>query len=340
MGTAEAIGRELGLADDISSITGAAIEEMSDAELEEAAARHNVFARTSPKHKLRLVTALQARGQVVAMTGDGVNDAPALRRADVGVAMGVKGTEVTKEAADVVLAGDNFSSIERAVEQGRTIYDNLRKSILFMLPTNGGESLVIVAAILAGFALPMSPLQILWVNMVVAVTLAFALAYEPAEEGIMTRPPREPGRPLLDGIFLWRVLFVSALIGGAALAVFWWQLSAGTELAAARTLTVNVIVLAQVFYLLNVKSLVGLSLRPSLLFNNAAVWISIAILVALQLVFVYAPFMHAWFDTRPLGWFDWLLCLGIGAAIMLAVEVEKVVLFRITGGQEGHPGLR
>ncbi|WP_232547114.1 cation transporting ATPase C-terminal domain-containing protein [Propioniciclava soli] len=243
--------------------------------------------------------------------------------------MGIKGTEVTKEAADVVLADDNFSSIERAVEQGRTIYDNLRKSILFMLPTNGGEALVIVAAILAGFALPMSPLQILWVNMVISVTLAFALAYEPAEEGIMARAPREPGRPILDGVFLWRVIFVSALIGGAALTVFLTQMDAGVPLEEARTLTVNVIVLAQVFYLINVKSLTGSSLKPSVLFNNRVVWICIALLVPLQLVFVYAPFMHAWFGSTPLGWEAWALCGAIGLAVMVAVEIEKVVLRRV-----------
>ncbi|MDN5571886.1 MAG: cation-transporting P-type ATPase, partial [Propionibacteriaceae bacterium] len=328
-GTAEAIGRELKLADEISTITGAELEELSDDELPDVAEKHNVFARVSPEHKLRLVKALQSRDHVVAMTGDGVNDAPALRRADVGVAMGIKGTEVTKEAADVVLADDNFSSIERAVEQGRTIYDNLRKSILFMLPTNGGESVVIIAAILLGFALPMSPLQILWVNMVIAVTLALALAYEPSEEGIMERTPREPGRPILDGVLLWRVIFVSALIGGAALAVFWTRLDAGVPLEEARTLTVNLIVLTQAFYLLNVKSLTGFSLKPSVLFNNWVIWACIGVLIALQLVFVYAPFMNDWFGTTPLGWQAWAFCAAVGLAIMAVVEVEKVVLRKV-----------
>ena len=200
-GTARAIGREMGIGDGTTAISGAELEAASDDELRDIVRHHDVFARTSPEHKLRLVTALQANGEVVAMTGDGVNDAPALKRADVGVAMGIKGTEATKEAAEIVLADDNFASIERAVKEGRAIYDNLRKSILFILPTNAAEALVIVLAVMFGFQLPLTPTQILWVNMVTAVTLALAMAFEPAEPGMMQRPPRTPGgihsQPLL-----------------------------------------------------------------------------------------------------------------------------------------------
>ncbi len=329
IGTAEAIGRELGLDDEIRSITGSELEEISDEDLREVAVTHNVFARTSPEHKLRLVKALQASGEVVAMTGDGVNDAPALRRADVGVAMGIKGTEVTKEAADVVLADDNFYSIERAVEEGRTIYDNLRKSILFMLPTNGGEALVIIAAVVAGLTLPLSPLQILWVNMVVAVSLAFALAYEPGEPGLMKRPPRDPDASMLNRQFLWRVVFVSVLLGGATLAVFLWFYEGGESLALARTMTVNVLVLGQVFYLFNVRVLSGTSLDPRTLFENRVAWVCIAICLTLQAIFVYAPFMNSLFGSTPLGWEHWAISVAAGVGILLLVELEKFVIRRI-----------
>jgi len=203
-GTAAAIGLEMGIGTETGAISGHELEIASDEELRLLAQRYDIFARTSPEHKLRLVRALQAEGEVVAMTGDGINDAPALKRADVGIAMGIKGTEATKEAADIVLADDNFATIERAVEEGRTIYDNLRKAILFILPTNGAEAFVILAAVVLGLVLPILPVQILWVNMVCAVTLALALAFEPPEPGVMSRPPRSPGAPILGAFFTWR----------------------------------------------------------------------------------------------------------------------------------------
>ena len=325
-GTAQAIAQELALDDEIRSITGAELEKLSDEELEEIVQDYNVFARTSPEHKLRLVKALQAQDEVVAMTGDGVNDAPALRRANVGVAMGIKGTEVTKEAAEVVLTDDNFSSIQQAVAEGRTIYDNLRKSILFILPTNGAESQVIIFAIVLGMTLPLSPLEILWVNLVVSVTLSLAFAFEKAEPGLMGRPPRDPNQFILDGHFLWRVLLVSVLIGGATLAVFSYQTANGASIELARTLTVNILVVCQVFYLFNVRVLGEFSLKPRIIFSNRAAWICIAVLILLQLVFTYAPFMNAWFESVPLQWHHWLLCIGIGIAVMLIVELDKFIL--------------
>jgi magnesium-transporting ATPase (P-type) len=190
-------------------LTGRELEEMSDEALSEAVLQYDVFARSSPEHKLRLVKALQSHGEVVAMTGDGVNDAPALKRADVGVAMGIKGSEASKEAAAMVLADDNFVSIEHAVEEGRTIYDNLKKTILFILPTNGAEALIVLATVAFAFnQLPITPVQILWVNMITAVTLALALAFEPSEKGIMRRPPRDPDEPIVSGYLLWRIGFV------------------------------------------------------------------------------------------------------------------------------------
>ncbi len=326
-GTARAIGIEMGLgtADTLKVISGAEIEAASAEELQRIAHDCDIFARTSPEHKLRLVTALQARGEVVAMTGDGVNDAPALKRADVGVAMGIKGTEATKEAAEIVLADDNFSSIERAIEEGRTIYDNLRKAILFILPTNGAQGFVMLAAVVLGLTLPLTPVQILWVNMVVAVTLALALAFEPAEPGVMQRPPRKPGAPIMDGAMLARVAFVSLLIGGATMLSFEYSLHAGMDLQAARTLAVNTLVLAQAGYLFNSRFLTASSLAPTRLFTNPAAQASVAILALLQLGFVYLPFMNTWFGTTPLALEYWLPPLAIGALVFLVIEAEKAL---------------
>jgi magnesium-transporting ATPase (P-type) len=327
--TASAIGRDMGIGSDARAITGAELEVASDDELRRLAAAHDIFARTSPEHKLRLVTALQANGEVVAMTGDGVNDAPALKRADVGVAMGIKGTEATKEAAAIVLADDNFASIARAVEEGRTIYDNLRKAILFILPTNGAQSFVILTAVAFGRVLPLTPVQILWVNMVTAVTLALALAFEPAESNVMRRPPRPPDASILDGVFLWRIVFVSLLIGGATIAVFLTQRQLELELEHARTMAVNTLVVGQIFYLFNSRFLGESSLRLASLFTNRVAWLAVGVLLALQLVFVYAPAMQVWFGTAPLTARDWLLPLAIGIAVFLLVELEKLVIRRV-----------
>ena len=324
-GTAIAIAREMGIGDGQGAVTGAELEAAGDAALRRIVQDQDVFARTSPEHKLRLVQALQANGEVVAMTGDGVNDAPALKRADVGVSMGIRGTEATKEAAAIVLADDNFASIEHAVEQGRTIYDNLRKSILFLLPTNGAQALVILVAVLFGFALPLAPVQILWVNLVVAVTLSMALAFESAEPGLMQRPPRRPDAPILGGWLVWRMSLVSLLIGTATIAVFLFEQGRGYPVASAQTMAVNTLVLGQVFFLFNCRSLHASSLRPRLWLTNPAVWIAVGVLALLQCVFVYAPFMNAWFHTAPLTAYDWLLPAGLGAGIFLLVESEKAV---------------
>jgi len=332
-GTAKSIGREMGIGDGENALTGADIEAASDDDLRQLVRDNDIFARTSPEHKLRLVQALQANGDVVAMTGDGVNDAPALKRADVGVAMGIKGTEATKEAADIVLADDNFASIERAIEEGRTIYDNLRKSILFILPTNGGEALVILVAVVFGLTLPLTPVQILWVNMVSAVTLAMALAFEPSEPGLMSRPPRDPRAPILSGAFLWRIGFVSVLIGGATIAVFLIEIRLGMSVELARTMAVNTLVCAQAFYLFNSRFLRESSLSFTRLFTNRVVWLAVGVLAVLQLVFVYAPFMHRLFGSTVLDLRHWLVPLGIGLAVFLLVEAEKAIFRRFDAAE-------
>ncbi|MCD8515629.1 MAG: cation-transporting P-type ATPase [Burkholderiaceae bacterium] len=333
-GTARAIGAEMGLgkADTLKVVTGAELEAADDTELQRLAQECDIFARTSPEHKLRLVQALQARGEVVAMTGDGVNDAPALKRADVGVAMGIKGTEATKEAAEIVLADDNFSSIERAIEEGRTIYDNLRKAILFILPTNGAQGLVMLGAVVLGLTLPLTPVQILWVNMVVAVTLALALAFEPAEPGVMERPPRRPGAPIMGATMLWRVALVSLLIGGATMVTFELELWLGEDLGQSRTAAVTTLVVAQAFFLFNSRFLVASALDRAHWFTNPAAWVAAGLLMLLQLAFVYLPFMNKLFGTTPLELRHWVAPLVVGVAVFLIIEGEKALKRRGTLG--------
>ncbi len=325
--TARAIGKELGIGDGEKAISGQELEQMDDEQLKEAVIEYDVFARTSPEHKLRLVRALQARKKICAMTGDGVNDAPALKRADVGIAMGIKGTEVTKDAAEMVLADDNFASIANAVEEGRTIYDNLRKAILFILPTNGAESFVIMVAVLIGITLPITPVQILWVNMVTAVTLALALSFEPSEQGVMKRPPRDSKAPILGGYFLWRVVFVSLLIGGLTLSLYYWLSDMGYDIDEARTVAVNTLVAGQLFYLFNCRRMHEAAIDRKF-FNNKYAFYAVGFLIFFQLIFTYAPFMNEWFATAPHRAWYWVYPLGGGFVVFLLVELEKYILGR------------
>ncbi|TPE49858.1 HAD-IC family P-type ATPase [Amaricoccus solimangrovi] len=327
--TALAIGRQLGLADRIEAMTGAEVDALDDAGLARAVPGVAVFARTSPEHKLRIVRALQADGAIVAMTGDGVNDAPALKQADVGTAMGRQGTEAAREAAEMVLLDDNFASIVAAVSEGRTVYDNIRKVISWTLPTNGGEALAVIAAIFVGFALPMSPTQILWVNLVTSVGLGLVLAFEPPEPGVMTRPPRGAGAPLLSGFLIWRVVLVSALIAAATLFVFLQALGRGEATEYARTMAVNMTVVAEIFYLFNVRYLTMRSLTWRGALGTPAVLGAIAALVLAQFAFTYAPFMAAIFDTRPLRLADGAMILALGVGLMLLLEAEKLLMRRL-----------
>jgi magnesium-transporting ATPase (P-type) len=326
--TAVAIARQLQIAEAPQAITGAELENTSDDALVDVAARTEVFARTSPEHKLRIVRALQTNDAVVAMTGDGVNDAPALKQANVGIAMGRKGTEAAKEASEMVLLDDNFASIVAAVHEGRTVYDNIRKVIAWTLPTNGGEALAVLLAILVGFTLPMSATQILWINLITSVTLGLVLAFEPPEPGVMRRPPRPPGAPLLTPYLVWRVAFVSVLFAIGALGIFFYALGRGLGVEVARTMVVNVIVVFEIFYLFNVRYLhmTSFSLRGAL--GTPAVLIAIAVVVVAQFAFTYAPFMHELFQTRPVSFFDGVLTVATGLLLMLILEVEKNLLRR------------
>jgi magnesium-transporting ATPase (P-type) len=321
--TASAIARQLGLNNSERVVTGAELDGVSDADLTRLVHEVDVFARTSPEHKLRLVEALQADGQVVAMTGDGVNDAPALKRADVGIAMGQKGSEAAREAAEIVLLDDNFATIAAAVTAGRTVYDNLKKAIVFFLPINGGESGSLIVALLAGLTLPITAVQILWVNMVSSVALAMSLAFEPAEPGVMKRPPRPPGERLLNAFLVWRILFVSVLFLGGIFLMYGWAIARGESVEMARTLAVNTLVVMEVFYLFAVRYLDSASITLRGVLGTPAVLISVALVVVLQMLFTYAPFMHRFFDSRPVGLEEGAAVIGVGVLVLLILELEK-----------------
>ena len=322
-GTAVAIARQLGLESPDSILTGHDIDSLDDDVLRQRVRDTSVFARTSPEHKLRLVMALQAEGAVVAMTGDGVNDAPALKRADVGVAMGRSGSEAAKEAAEMVLADDNFATIAEAVRAGRTVYDNLKKAVLFILPTNGGEALVLIAAILIGSTLPITAIQVLWVNMVTAVTLALALAFEPAEPNVMRRPPRAAGEAILSGFLVWRVVFVSTLFLGALFGMFALAQAQGAGVEEARTVVVNTLVVLEIFYLFSVRYLKASSITWRGMLGTPAVLIAVSTVIALQMVFTYVPFMGSFFDTRALSLIQGVQIVAVGIAALLILEIEK-----------------
>jgi cation-transporting P-type ATPase F len=329
--TAAAIATELGLTRDTDDrgrvVTGAQLAEMSDEAYVEAAGTARVFARVSPEEKLRLVEALQAQGHVVAMTGDGVNDAPALRQADIGIAMGIGGTEVAKDAADMVLVDDDFATIEAAVEEGRGVFDNLTKFIVWTLPTNMGEGLVILVAILFGAALPILPTQILWINMTTAVVLGLMLAFEPREPGVMLRPPRTPDLPLLTRALIWRTVLVSGLLVAAAWWIFTSEQARGSSLEEARTAAVNVFVAVEIAYLISCRSLTRPAWRLGLLSNP---WVigGILVQVVAQAAFTYLPVMQTVFGTAPLDPSTWLRIAGVAAAVSVVVGIDKHVALR------------
>ncbi|MFO6297596.1 cation-transporting P-type ATPase [Rahnella selenatireducens] len=325
--TAMAIGKMLGIGNSGDSITGNELEHMDDAELAIAASQFDIFARTSPEHKLRLVKALQENGEVVGMTGDGVNDAPALKQADVGIAMGIKGTEVTKEAADMVLTDDNFATIASAVKEGRRVYDNLKKTILFILPTNLAQGLLIILAILAGAVIPLTPVQILWMNMATSTTLSFGLAFEPAEKGMMRRRPREPGQHVLDLHAVWRIAFVGILIACSAFILEAWMQPLGYSSELIRTVLLQTLVTAQWVYMFNCRVMDRFPLSREV-FVNKGLWIVSGVLLVLQLALIYLPVMNHLFGTVPLPLKFWGITLLVGAMIFVIVEIEKWLVNR------------
>jgi magnesium-transporting ATPase (P-type) len=338
--TARAVAEQLGLleeeAPEDAVVTGRRLARASELEMQDLAQAHSVFARVAPEHKLRLVMALQARGDVVAMTGDGVNDAPALKRADIGVAMGIGGTAVAQEAADMVLADDNFASLEAAVEEGRRVYDNLLKSLAFILPTSLGQAMIILLAVVAfpvqdgHLLMPIDPVQILWVNLVVAITLALPLAFEAPEPDLMRRPPRAPGAPLLSGFLVIRMFLVAGLMTASAIGLFWYEyltdMRVGIDpvaaLAESQTVAVTTIILFQAIYLLNCRSLTESIVRIGI-FSNMHVYYGIATALVLQLAFVYLPPFNELFRTHPLSATDWIAPSLVALAGLPLIAMEK-----------------
>jgi magnesium-transporting ATPase (P-type) len=320
--TAAAIGREIGLRDG-QPLTGAEIDQLDDAALKERLSQTDVVARASPEHKLRLVATLQAEGQLVAMTGDGVNDAPALKTADIGVAMGGRGTDAAREASDLVLTDDNFATIAAAVREGRTVFDNIKKALLFILPTNGGEAGVILLAVFAGLAMPVTAAQILWINMVTSVTLALALAFEPAETGVMQRTPRPPKEALITRLLFTRIVFVSLLMMASSFWIFNQELVRGSSIEVARTAVVNMIVFAELVYLFNARHFTEHSLSLNTLLGNPVAMGASVLLILLQMLLTYAPPMQVLFGTAALDATSWLHILGLALLIFGAVELEK-----------------
>jgi calcium-translocating P-type ATPase len=324
-GTAAAIAAQIGLANPNRVLTGADLDKLDDAQLALEVTDVDIFARTSPEHKLRLVTALQAHGMSVAMTGDGVNDAPALKRADAGIAMGLKGSEAAKEAADLVLADDNFASIAAAVREGRTVYDNLKKVISWTLPTNAGESMVVVLALLVGMALPVTAVQILWINLITGIKLGLALAFEPTEAGTMVRPPRARNAPILSGGLVWHVVLVATLFLAAVFGVFTYAIDKGYPLALAQTMAMNTLVVLEIFHLFFIRNIHSTSLTWAAARGTRVVWIVVVIITSAQFAVTYVPPFQSVIGTMAVPLLDGILIVGIGAAFFALIEIEKQI---------------
>ncbi|WP_206613283.1 cation-transporting P-type ATPase [Oceanobacillus halophilus] len=320
--TAYAIGKQMGIGNGHHALEGRKIDQLSDEELAEAVQTYDIFARTSPHNKLRLVEALQSNGEICSMTGDGVNDAPSLKKADIGVAMGIKGTEVAKDASKMILVDDNFKTIVSAVEEGRRVYDNLKKTILFILPTNGAEALLVAGSILLGMSMPLTPVQILWVNMITAVTIALSLAFEGLEKGAMNQPPRPKKSHLLNGYYVFRIAYVSIIIGMTCLYLFINLSNLGYELHLINTIILNTIVFGEMFYLFNCRNELDPAFSKGFFTNKVAFLVS-GLLILFQIMITYVPFLNTALGTAPMKLSHWFIPILLGAIVFLVVEVEK-----------------
>ncbi|MEJ2766008.1 cation-transporting P-type ATPase [Photobacterium sp. MCCC 1A19761] len=323
--TAVAIGKQLGLTNYRTVLTGAELDQLDDAALNHIVCDTGIFARTSPEHKLRLVMALQARGMTVAMTGDGVNDAPALKRAGVGIAMGKNGSEAAKEAAEIVLTDDHFATIVAAVREGRTVYDNIKKVISWTLPTNAGEAMTIIVAVLLGISLPITPIQILWVNMITAVTLGIALAFEPTETNTMRRQPRNRNESLLSRELVWQIVLVACLFLAGVFGVYQYAMIRGYSEDLARTIAMNTLVVLEIFHLFFIRNMYGTSLTWKAIRGTRVIWAAILAVTLGQFAITYVPWLQSVFQTESVPWQDGLLIVAIGVTVFSLTEIEKQI---------------
>jgi calcium-translocating P-type ATPase len=328
-GTAVAIGKQIGLQNPDKVLTGSDLDKIDDTALAAAVLDTHIFARTSPEHKLRLVIALQSHGMTVAMTGDGVNDAPALKRADAGIAMGLKGSEAAKESAEFVLADDNFASIAAAVREGRTVYDNIKKVISWTLPTNAGEAMTIVVALLFGMTLPVTPIQILWINLITAITLGIALAFEPTEADTMRRPPRPRNEPLLTGELAWHIVLVSVLFLGGVFGMYAYAVDRGYSVELARTIALNTLVVMEIFHLFFIRNIYGTSLTWKAVTGTKVVWGSVICVIVAQFAITYLPPLQALFSTVSVPFMDGFIIVGVGVMLFAIIEIEKQLRLRL-----------
>lgn len=325
--TAKSIGETLHLADTIKVITGSQLDRLTTDEWRQAVLDHQVFARTTPKNKLGIIEYLQENEKVTAMIGDGVNDAPALKRADIGVAMGIKGTDVAKDVADMILANDNFSTMSTAIREGRRIYDNIKKSILFLLPTSFAEGLIIAFTILMQEQMPLQPTQLLWINMVSAITIQFAFIFEPAEDGLMQRMPRNTKKGLLNGHDIFQMAYVSILMALVSLIAYEWLIAQGADVPTASTMMVNIIVFSKIFYFFSIRT--SHPAFSSVFFSNKKAFWIIGLMIFLQLILTYVPFMQVLFSTEPLNLIEWGLSIAAGIIVLLIAELDKGIRYII-----------
>ncbi len=327
--TAAAIAKQIKLQNPNTVLTGIELDSMNDVALKEAIINCDIFARTSPEHKLRIVMALQSHDMIVAMTGDGVNDAPALKRADAGIAMGKKGSEAAKEASELVLADDNFTSIVAAVQEGRTVYDNIKKVISWTLPTNAGEAMTIIVALLFGITIPLTPIQILWVNLITTVTLGIALAFEPMEENTMHRPPRPRNEPLIGSELVWHIILVSILFLCGVFAIFNYALDRGYSINLARTIALNTLVVLEIFHLFFIRNIYGTSLTWQAVCGTKLIWAVVIIIVIAQFSITYLTPLQVIFATESISFFDGVLIISVGVAMFAIIEIEKQIRLRL-----------